>query len=88
MFITGSRVICKVVDGWKTDLDCPVDEFTAYERGLGSVILGYFDDEELKKVIDIPEGQQVGAVIPIGFMTDAEVAAPPRKDVEALVSFI
>ena len=26
MFITGSRVICKVVDGWKTDLDCPVAE--------------------------------------------------------------
>ena len=26
MFITGSRVICKVIDGWKTDLDCPVDE--------------------------------------------------------------
>ena len=26
MFITGSRVICKVVDGWKTDLDCPIDE--------------------------------------------------------------
>ena len=25
-FITGSRVICKVVDGWKTDLDCPIDE--------------------------------------------------------------
>lgn len=60
----------------------------AHEKGLGTVILGYFDDEELKKVIDIPEGQQVGAVIPIGFMTDAEVAAPPRKDVEALVSFI
>ena len=26
MFITGSRVICKVVDGWKTDLDYPIDE--------------------------------------------------------------
>ena len=26
MFITGSRVICKVVDGLKTDLDCPVDK--------------------------------------------------------------
>ncbi len=27
-------------------------------KGLGSVILGYFDDAEVKKVIPIPEGQQ------------------------------
>lgn len=60
----------------------------AYERGLGSVVLGYFDDDELRKVVDIPEGQQVGAMIPIGFMNDAEVPVPPRKEVEKLVSFI
>jgi nitroreductase len=60
----------------------------AYEKGLGSVVLGYFDDDELRKVVDIPEGQQVGAMIPIGFMNDAEVPVPPRKEVEKLVSFI
>ena len=60
----------------------------AYEKGLGSVILGYFDDEELKKVVDIPEGQQVGAMIPVGFMPEREIAATPRKDVEALVTFV
>ena len=26
MFITGSRVICKVVEGWKTDSDYPIDD--------------------------------------------------------------
>ena len=60
----------------------------AYEKGLGSVILGYFDDAEVKKVIPIPEGQQVGAIIPIGFLPEGEVAAPPRKDVSALLTFI
>ena len=60
----------------------------AYEKGLGSVILGYFDDAEVKKVIPIPEGQQVGAMIPIGFLPEGEIAAPPRKDVDALLTFI
>ena len=60
----------------------------ADEKGLGSVILGYFDEEEIKKVIPIPQGQQVGAVIPIGYLPEAEVAAPPRKDVDALLTFV
>ena len=60
----------------------------AYEKGLGSVVLGYFDEEELKKVIPIPQGQQIAALIPIGYMPEGEVAAPPRKEADALLTFI
>lgn len=60
----------------------------AYEKGLGSVVLGYFDEEELKKVIPIPEGQQIAALIPIGYMPESEVAAPPRKEADTLLTFI
>ena len=58
----------------------------AYEKGLGTVIMGYFDDAEIKKVISIPEGFQVGAVIPVGY-PDGDAVAPPRKEVEELLSF-
>ena len=78
-------------DRWQTfDAGIAAQTFclAAYEKGLGSVILGYFDDEEIKKVIPIPEGQQVGAIIPIGYLPEAETAAPPRKDVDALLTFI
>lgn len=78
-------------DRWQTfDAGIAAQTFclAAYEKGIGSVILGYFDDAEIKKVIPIPEGQQVGAIIPIGFLPEGEVAAPPRKDVSALLTFI
>lgn len=78
-------------DRWQTfDAGIAAQTFclAAYEKGLGSVILGYFDDDEIKKVVEIPEGQQVGAIIPIGFLPEKETAAPPRKEVGELLTFI
>ena len=43
---------------------------------------------ELKKVLPIPEGQQVGAVIPVGYPTEAEISAPSRKEADELISFV
>ena len=60
----------------------------AHEKGLGTVIQGYFDDDELKKILPIPDGQQVGAVIPIGYPLDGKVQAPPRKETAELLTFI
>ena len=78
-------------EGWQMfDAGIAAQTFclAAHEKGLGTVIQGYFDDVELKKVLPIPEGQQVGAVIPIGYPTEAEVAAPPRKEASELLTFI
>lgn len=58
----------------------------AHEKGLGTVIMGYFDEEEIKKIVNIPEGQTLAAVIPIGY-PDIDPAAPPRKDSEKLLTF-
>ena len=58
----------------------------AYEKGLGSCILGIFDDKKVAELIELPEGQTVAALIPIGepkFIPDA----PPRKEVSELVSY-
>lgn len=78
-------------DRWQTfDAGIAAQTFclAAYEKGLGSVILGYFDDDEIKKVLPIPEGQQIGAIIPIGFLPEEAPAAPPRKEVGDLLTFI
>ena len=77
-------------DGWQMfDAGIAAQTFCleAYEKGLGSVILGYFDEDEIKKVIDIPDNQHIGAVIPVGFPMEGDIPAPPRKDVEKLLSF-
>lgn len=78
-------------DRWQTfDAGIAAQTFclAAYEKGLGSVILGYFDEAEIRKVIQIPEGQQIAALIPIGYMPEGEQTAPPRKETAELLTFI
>lgn len=59
----------------------------AYEEGVGTVILGYYDDTEIRKIIDIPEDEHVSSLICMGIPAiDPEM--PPRKEVEELVKFI
>ena len=57
----------------------------AYEHGLGSVILGLFDIDTVSSLIDIPEGQQLTALIPVGYPAE-EPAAPRRKPVSDLLT--
>lgn len=58
----------------------------AYEKGLGTVIMGLFDEAEAAKVLQLPEDRELVALIPIGY--PAEVPnAPKRKAVEDLLSF-
>lgn len=59
----------------------------AHEKGLGTVIQGYFDEEEIKKIVEIPEGQVLAALIPLGY-PDIDPAAPPRKDASKLLTFV
>jgi len=58
----------------------------AHDKGLGTVILGVFDDSKLTEMAQIPEGQSVSALIAIGY-PDEEPVAPKRKTVEDLLSF-
>ena len=58
----------------------------AYEQGLGTVIMGLFDEEEASKVLELPEGRELVALIPIGYPAEAPVA-PKRKTVEDLLSY-
>ncbi len=58
----------------------------AHEKGIGSVILGIFDDEKVAKAIELPEGQTVAAVIPVG-IPKFNPDPTPRKEVADLVSY-
>ncbi|MDD6815204.1 MAG: nitroreductase family protein [Firmicutes bacterium] len=60
----------------------------AHEKGIGTVIMGIFDENKVAEIVEIPEGQQLAAIIPIGYPVDGEVAAPPRKTAEQLLSFV
>lgn len=59
----------------------------AYDKGIGSVIMGIFDDDEVAGAISLPLEQKVAALIAIGY-PNHDPQAPKRKDVDELVSFI
>lgn len=58
----------------------------AYEQGLGTVIMGLFDEEDAARLLEIPEERELVALIPIGYPAESPVA-PRRKTVEELLSY-
>ena len=58
----------------------------AYEQGLGTVIMGIFDEAKAAFLLEVPEERELVALIPIGYPAESP-AAPKRKSVEELLSF-
>lgn len=58
----------------------------AHGQGLGTVILGLFDEKEAAALLELPEGRELVALIPIGYPAESP-AAPKRKTVEDLLSY-
>lgn len=58
----------------------------AYEQGLGTVIMGIFDQKEASDLLEIPEDRELIALIPIGYPSEAPIA-PRRKPVEELLTY-
>ena len=57
----------------------------AQEIGLGTVIMGIFDEQKLAETVGIPEGQIAAALIAVGY-PDIQPQAPRRKAVEDLLT--
>ena len=58
----------------------------AWEHGLGTVIMGVFDEDGIAGLFDLPEDQELAALIAVGY-PDVEPAAPKRKTVEELLQY-
>lgn len=75
--------------GWQMfDTGIATEAFclAAYEQGLGTVILGIFDEAKAASLLDIPADRELAALIPIGYPAE-EPVAPKRKPVEELLSY-
>ena len=59
----------------------------AHDKGVGTVILGIFDEVKVAEIIGVEEGQKVAALVAVGY-ADEEPAVPKRKSVEELVKFV
>lgn len=60
----------------------------AHDKGVGTVILGIFDEDKVGEIIGLPEGQKVAALVAMGYADGEHPAAPKRKTAEELVNFI
>lgn len=58
---------------------------TAHEMGLGTVVVGLFNHDACKELIDLPEGYEAVAVLPIGHPAAELKSGPPRKAVADMV---
>ena len=76
-------------DGWQ-HYDCGIAAQTfclaAHEVGLGTVIMGIFPHEELGAFLNVPEEQELMALIAVGYPAE-EPIAPKRKDSETLLTW-
>lgn len=58
----------------------------AWDKGVGTVILGVFDDKKVGEIVGIPDGQTVAAIVALGYPAFAP-DMPPRKSVEDLLTY-
>ncbi len=58
----------------------------AHARGLGTLIMGIWDEEGLRRVVGIPEDCRIAAVIAVGYAEGVQ-EVPRRKSLDELLSF-
>lgn len=59
----------------------------AWDKGIGSVIMGIMDEEKIARCIDLPENETVAALIAIGY--PAQIGpAPKRKPADQLLRIL
>lgn len=79
----------KKEDRWQmfdVGVSCQSFCLAAHEAGLGTVIMGIFDEDGISQLLNIPEGQELVALIGIGY-PNIDPIVPKKKSVEDLLTY-
>ncbi|HAJ96978.1 MAG TPA: nitroreductase [Ruminococcus sp.] len=60
---------------------------TAYDKGLGTLIMGIYDEKKIAELISLPEGQSISALIAVGYADEAPTA-PKRKTLDEILTIL
>lgn len=60
----------------------------AHSKGVGSVILGIFDEEKIHQYAALAENEKVACLIALGYPLEPAKSAPPRKEVSELLEIL
>ncbi len=58
----------------------------AAEEGLGTCLLGWFNEKKIKKILSIPRLKRVELMISLGFPADKEIPRKDRKNIDEILS--
>lgn len=74
-------------DAWEMfDVGIAAQSFclAAYEKGIGTCMLGIFDEEKVAKVLGLADNEKVGVLIALGYPAE-DATVPKRKEVSDLL---
>ncbi len=60
----------------------------AHGYGLGSCWVGKFDEIKIKQILNLPEGQQPVALLPLGYPTEENQPPLAHKSIDEMVKII
>lgn len=83
----GGADVTKFSNWFMFDLGIAVQNLClkAHELGLGTVVVGFLDHDACKKILGLPDGYEVVAVLPIGRPATESRQGPPRKELKDFV---
>ncbi len=77
------------------DIDCSIVcthlMLQAWELGIGSCWVGYFDLEQVEISMELPDNEKIVAILPIGYPSDKSKPSPmhySRKELNQLVKYL
>ncbi len=59
----------------------------AVEEGLGTCMLGWFNEKKVKKILSIPKLKRVELIISVGFSADEKIPCKKRKSIDEILSY-
>jgi nitroreductase len=77
-------------DKWEifdAGIACMQFTLSAYEQGISTCIMGVIDEDNIKKITNLPENEKVAAIMICGYELE-HPSTPERKEVSELLRFI
>ena len=77
-------------DRWQmfdAGIACQTFCLAAHNAGLGTVIMGIWDEDGITRLLNLPEDQELAALIAVGW-PDIDPEAPKRRSVEELLTYL
>jgi len=80
------KAVTKFGDWFMYDLGLATQNIclAAHKEGLGTVIVGLFDHDRAREILNVPPDREVVAIVPLGY-PDHEPSPPKRKSMGELV---